>query len=257
MAVQGQQLPYPVVVLFCYNELMAVSNKTLDAINKRLVAKVYSDPNQLANEIVHALASISRQPSFVRGLSRDTIADVQGGTTLGVGDPSAANKSDVLVQNPQPGIPRDIGSGLKTRRQSRIEANVRSVPCMVTATAVAGATTVSVKIIANTPVKSSDASTGIETVGDPLSQLAAAGMIPDNVSGEVIVASTSGSPFVASGSPGLQPPVTGQTLYCTLAEQWEVATTWTKRFRKNFPVVTRVLKSRTATITNGLVNVVA
>jgi hypothetical protein len=114
-----------------------------------------------------------------------------------------------------------------------------------------------VKIVANGVTKSRDAMTGIQTVGDPLSDLASAGMNPDDVVGEEMTASTSGSPFVTPGSPGFQPPVTGQTLYLTLAEQWESTTTWTKRFRKNLPVVVKVLKSRTATIANGLVNVVS
>jgi hypothetical protein len=236
---------------------MAISKQTLDSVTKRIMGRTYTDPNELAREMAYGLAALSRQPSFVRGLSRDTIADVQGGTTLGVGDPSAANLSDVLVQNPQPGIPRDIGSGLRTRRQARIESKVRDVPCIVTENATAGASTVEVKIVANGVTKSRDAMTGIQTVGDPLSDLASAGMNPDDVVGEEMTASTSGSPFVTPGSPGFQPPVTGQTLYLTLAEQWESTTTWTKRFRKNLPVVVKVLKSRTATIANGLVNVVS
>lgn len=236
---------------------MPASNKTLDAVSKRIRSRVYTDPNELAREIAYGLAQMSRQPSFVRGLSRDTIADIQGGTTLGVGDPSAANLSDVLIQNPQPGIPRNIGSGLRTRRQSRIESKVRDVPCMVTENAAAGDTTVEVKIVGNDVYKTSDASTGIQTVGDPLASFAAAGMVPGDVIGEEITATTSGSPFVTAGNSGLQPPVVGQTLFCTLAEQWEVTTSWTKRYRKNMPVVVRVLKSRTATIVNGLVNVVS
>jgi hypothetical protein len=236
---------------------MSISRQTLDAVNKRIGSRVYTDPNELAKEITAGLSALARQPSFVRGLSRDTIADVQGGTTLGVGDPSAANLSDVLVQNPQAGIPRDIGSGLRTRRQARVESKVRDVPAMVTVTATAGASSVSVKIVGNGVTKSSDSATGIQTVGDPLSDLASAGMVVANVVGEDMTASTSGSPFVTSGSAGLQPPLAGQTIFITLAEQWEVVTTWTKRFRKNLPVVTRTLKSRTATITNGLTNVVA
>lgn len=236
---------------------MAISKQTLDAVNKRIRGRTYTDPNELAREITAGLAALSRQPSFVRGLSRDTIADVQGGTTLGVGDRSAGNLSDVLVQNPQPGIPRDIGSGLRTRRQARIESNVRDVPCIVVSDAAAGDSTVTVKLVGNAVFKGTDAITGIQTVGDPLAELASAGMVPGDVTGEEIVASTSGSPFVTPGDNGLQPPVEGQTLYVTLAEQWECVTTWTKRFRKNLPVVVRVLKERTAVITNGLINVVS
>jgi hypothetical protein len=225
---------------------MAISKQTLDAVTKRITGRTYTDPNELAREMAYGLAALSRQPSFVRGLSRDTIADIQGGTTLGVGDNSAANLSDVLVQNPQPGIPRDIGSGLRTRRQARIESKVRTVPCIVTANASAGSSTVQVKIVANGVTKSQDAATGIQTVGDPLSDL-----------GEEVTASTSGSPFVTPGDAGIQPPVIGQTLYIELAEQWESTTSWTKRFRKNHPVVVKVLKSRSFVITNGLINVVS
>jgi hypothetical protein len=236
---------------------MAISKQTLDAVTKRITGRTYTDPNELAREMAYGLAALSRQPSFVRGLSRDTIADIQGGTTLGVGDNSAANLSDVLVQNPQPGIPRDIGSGLRTRRQARIESKVRTVPCIVTANASAGSSTVQVKIVANGVTKSQDAATGIQTVGDPLSDLAEAGMSADNVVGEEVTASTSGSPFVTPGDAGIQPPVIGQTLYIELAEQWESTTSWTKRFRKNHPVVVKVLKSRSFVITNGLINVVS
>lgn len=236
---------------------MAASNKTLDAVSRRIRRQVYTDPNELAREIAYGLSQLSRQPSFVRGLSRDTIADIQGGTTLGVGDTSAANLSDVLVQNPQPGIPRNIGSGLRTRRQARIESRVRDVPCMVTANASAGDSTVEIKIVANVPFKSSDANTKIQTVGDPLQEFADAGMEPNDLTGEELTAAVTGSPFVTPGDAGIQPPVIGQTLYVTLAEQWQVETTWTKRYRKNLPVVVRILKSRTATITNGLINVVS
>lgn len=236
---------------------MPISRQSLDAVNKRIGSRTYTDPNELAREICAGLAALSRQPSFVRGLSRDVIADIQGGTTLGVGDPSAANLSAVLVQNPQPGIPRNIGSGLRTRRQARIESRVRDVPCMVLENASAGDSEVSVKIVANDVFKSSDAATGIQTVGDPLTQMADAGMDPDDVDGETITATTTGSPFVTPGDDGIQPPVIGQTLFVTLAEQWEVVTVWTRRFRKNLPTVVRTLKSRTCVITNGLVNVVS
>lgn len=231
--------------------------RTLDAISARLRSRTYDDPNQLVADLCAGIAAISRQPSFDRGLARDVVADVQGGTTLGVGDPSAGNISDVLIQNAQPGIPQNVGLGLRTRRQARIEAKVRDVPAIVTESASEGSTTVTVKIVANTVTKSRDASTGVETVGDPLALLAAAGMDYDAVSGEVMVATVTGTPFVAPGDAGLQPPIAGQTIFVTLAEQWEVTTTWTRRFRKNIPAVNRVLKSRTATITNGLVNLVS
>lgn len=235
---------------------MASQSRTLDPVARRIRSRTYTDPNDLAREIAAGIAALARQPSFVRGLSRDTIADVQGGTSLGVGDPSAANISGVLVQNPQTGLPTNVGSGLRTRRQARIETRVRDVPAMVVNNAGEGDSEVTVIIVGSNVLKSSDATTGIETVGDPLTVMADAGLDPSEVEGEEIVAVTSGNPFVAPGSDGIQPPVEGQTLFVTLAEQWEVVTSWTARHRKNIPVVTRVLKSRTCTITNGLVNVV-
>ncbi len=231
--------------------------RTIDAITKRITAKVYTDPNELAREMAAGLAALSRQPSFTRGLAHDTLADVQGGTSLGVGDNSAARISDVLVQNPQPGIPRNVGGGLQTRRQSRIETRVREVPAIVTVAASAGDTTLQVKIVATGVTKAIDPVTGIEIVGDPLANLAASGMNVDDVVGEEITVTVTGSPFVTPGTPGVQPPVQGQTIFITLAEQWETTTSWTKRFRKNLPVVVRVLKERSGTTKNGLANIVS
>lgn len=235
----------------CYNGTMA----SIDTIVARILSKKYDDPNGLAREIADGLASLSRQPSFTRGLAHDTIADVQGGTSLGVGDPSASRISAVLVQNPQPGVPRNVGSGLQTRRQSRIETLARQMPAIVTEDAQAGDSVVQVKIVGAGVTKSSDSATGIETVGDPLALLASSGTSFDDVVGEEFEATTSGEPFVAVGTSGIQPPVAGQTLFVTLSEQWEVATSWTQRYRKNFPSISRVLKNRTATVTNGLSNI--
>jgi len=230
--------------------------QSYDTISARIRSKVYKDPNDLAREIAAGLSALSRQPSFSRGLARDTIADIQGGTTLGVGDPSASHVSDFLVQNPQPGVPRNVGSGLRTRRQSRIEVRTRDCPAMVTEDAAGGDTTIEVKIVAVGVTKSTDAQTGIEVVGDSLSNLVASGTDAASVVGEAFTASVTGTAFVTAGDNGIQPPVAGQTIFVTLSEQWEVVTTWTNRYRKNLPVVTRVLKSRTASVTNGLVNVV-
>ena len=230
--------------------------RTIDSVTRRITSKVYSDPNDLAREIAAGLAALSRQPSFSRGLAHDTIADVQGGTTLGVGDPSAAHISDVLVQNPQPGIPNNVGSGLRTRRQSRIETRVREVPAIVTVDAAGGDTTLQVRIVAYGVTKATDSVTGIQVVGDPLANLSESGMDFNEVTGEDMTVTVTGTPFVTAGDEGLQPPVAGQTIFVTLAEQWEVTTTWTRRFRKNMPVVTRVLKQRTGTTKNGLSNIV-
>jgi hypothetical protein len=226
-----------------------------DNVISRIIGRQYADPNELARELAAGLSALSRQPSFARGLSRDTIADVQGGTTLGVGDPSAGHISDSLVQNPQPGIARNIGSGLRTRRQSRIEVRTRDCPAIVIADAAGGATTVSVKIVGTGTVKGRDSLTQIETVADPLSNLVDSGTSYEDVVGLEMEADTTGTAFVNAGENGLQPPVAGQTIFVTLSEQWEVSTVWTTRYRKNLPNVVRVLKSMTCSVTNGLVNV--
>lgn len=228
---------------------------SIDSITKRILGRTYSDPNQLAREVADGLSSLARQPSFTRGLSGGVIADVQGGTTLGVGDPSAARISDVLVQNPQPGIPRNIGLGLRTRRQARVETLVRQLPAIVTENASAGDSVVQVKVVGTGVTKSTDAVTGIQIVGDTLGLLASSGMSHEDVVGEEFEASVSGDQFVTPGNTGLQPPVAGQTIFVTLSEQWEVSTVWTTRFRKNKPTVVRVLKNRTVTVTNGLENI--
>jgi hypothetical protein len=230
--------------------------QSLDTIAARILGRVYSDdPNDLAREIAAGLSALSRQPSFSRGLARDVLADVQGGTTLGVGDPGATNISGGLVQNPQTGLPRNVGSGLRVRRQSRIEVRTRDCPAIVTETATGGATSVSVKIVGTGTVKRRDTLTQSEVVGDPLATLVDNGTDSSSVVGTEMEASTTGTAFVNAGENGIQPPVAGQTIMVTLSEQWEVTTTWTNRYRKNLPCVTRVLKSTTATVTNGLVNV--
>ena len=230
--------------------------QSLDTIAARILGRVYSDdPNDLAREIAAGLSALSRQPSFSRGLARDVLADVQGGTTLGVGDPGATNISGGPVQNPQTGLPTNVGSGLRTRRQSRIEVRTRDCPAIVTATATGGSTTVSVKIVGTGTTKGRDSLTQIETVADPLSNLVDSGTSYEDVVGLEMEADTTGTAFVNAGENGLQPPVAGQTIFVTLSEQWEVSTVWTTRYRKNLPNVVRVLKSMTCSVTNGLVNV--
>lgn len=237
-----------------------MANQSLDSVNKRIRARTYEGPNavnDLAREICSGLAALSRQPSFVRGLKNGVISDVQGGTTLGVGDPSAANISGGLVQNAQPGLPRNSGAGMLMRRQARIELRTRDVPAMVVTNAVYTDETIRVKLVATTPFKGTDSATMIEVVGDPLGNMADAGMAPDDLTGVEIDAKVTGEMFSPSGDAGIQPPVAGQTIFVTLVEQWEIVTTLSRRYRKNVPTVTRVLKERTATVTNGLVNLVS
>lgn len=220
-----------------------------DALSKRIRRKVYSSTEELAKDVADGMSAIARQPLNDRGLENKTIADVQGGTTLGVGDPSASHISDYLVQNSQPGNPKDVGSGLLTRRQSRIRINTRVLAAKVLETAEAGATEVSVMIVGATPVKGTDAATGIEIVAN------ASGGLQDSVvdiTGKQMMALMTGQPIVAAGANGIQPITAGKTVQVALTEQYEDTTTWTRRNKKNKPVVTSVLKSETAALVNGL-----
>lgn len=225
----------------------------LDSLIKRLRSKDYTkDLDTLARDLTDGLSALSRQPEVARGLSDGTIADVQGGTSLGVGDPSAGNTSDYLVQNPQPGIPRNIGSGLQTRRQTRIESRTRVLPGKVLTDANAGDSTVNVSVIGDGVGKTTDAVTGIEVVDNLTSHL------QDSVStinGTEYMAANTGLPIVSAGSSGIQPISAGRTVEVVVSEQWEVTTSHIQRFRKSMPTVTRVLKNRTAAIVNGMASV--
>lgn len=223
----------------------------LDKAVARIRGMTYANPNDLAREVSAALSSIARQPSFVRGLEKGVVADVQGGTTLGVGDPSATYLSSYLVQNPQTGLPSKVGT-LQTRRQSRVEMLTRECPGIVTVGASAGDRTLHVRVTATGPYKTTDQTTGVEVAGDPLANLAASGTNADNVTGKDYVATVTGQDFVTPGHEGWQPPTVGQTVPVTISQQWEVTTTWTLRTRTWVPVVTRKLVSDTATVKNGM-----
>lgn len=220
-----------------------------DALAKRIRRKVYTSTEELAKDFADGLAAIARQPSVDRGLENQTIADVQGGVTLGVGDTAATQTSDYLVQNPQPGQPRNVGSGLLTRRQSRIRTDTRVLAAKVLEDAGAGSTEVSVMIVGATPVKGQDATTGIEVVAD-----ANAGL-QDSISdiiGKQMMAKVTGQPIVAAGATGIQPLTAGMTVSVAVNTQHEDTTTWTRRNRKNLPTVVSVQKCETACLVNGL-----
>jgi hypothetical protein len=219
-----------------------------DALSKRIRRKVYSSTDELAKDVAQGLASISRQPEVDRGIKDQTIADVQGCTSLGVGDNSAANPSAYLVQNPQTGLPTDVGSGLKTRRQSRIMSNTKLYSAKVLETASAGATEVSVMIVGSEPVKGQDAATGIQTVADANAPIQSG---VDSIIGQRMMAKMTGQPIVPSGT-GIQPIQQGTTVVVAVNTQHEVTTTWTRRDRKNLPTVTNALKCNTACLVNGL-----
>ena len=219
-----------------------------DALAKRLRSKVYSSTEELKKDFLDGLAAIARQPSVDRGLARKVVADVQGGTTLGVGDPNAGNISEYLVQNPQPGIPKDVGSGLETRRQTRVETRTRVLPAVVVEAASSGDPTVRVKVVAEGVGKAVDATTGIEVVGDITSPL---GEAVADVEGVEYLAKMTGQPIVNAGDTGIQPIEAGRTVEVAVSENWEVTTTHTKRGRKSLPVVVRVQKETTACLCNG------
>jgi len=217
-----------------------LTNSKIDALVAKITSKDYKDVDELAKDFSDGLASIARQPGIERGLNDNTIADVQGGTSLGVGDPSAGHISDYLVQNPQPGVANNVGSGLQTRRQTRIETDTKTLPAIVMVDAVAGDTTVRVKVAGDGVTKATDGTTGIEVVGNLT--------VGD---GTEYDASITGQPIVNDGETGIQPIAAGRTVNIVLAKQYEVTSTNTKRFRKNVPVVQRVLKSCTACLVNG------
>ena len=213
---------------------------TLGELAAALQTKLYTSTQELADDFIRGLTGLSRQPSLDRGLRNDIITDIQGGTTLGVGDTGAANDSDGLVQNPQPGIPMDVGSGLRTRRQARVESRTRTLPATVVTNAEAGDTTVRVRIASTGTTKGQDSLTKIETVGNL-----------DMAEGVEYDAAMTGQPIVIEGGNGIQPIEAGRTVQVVLTENYEVATTHTVRQRKNIPVVTRVLKSTSAALVNG------
>lgn len=220
-----------------------------DALSKRIRRKVYGSTEELAKDFADGLAAIARQPSVDRGLQDATIADVQGGTTLGVGDPAAGHVSAYLVQNAQPGQPTNVGSGLLTRRQSRIRNHTRVLAAKVVTAAGAGDTEVEVVIVGADPVKGQDDYTGIQVVAN------ASGGLDDSVDsiiGKRMMAKMTGQPIVTAGSTGIQPLTAGMTVAVTLTEQYEDTTTWTRRNRKNLPVVTSVKQCDSACLVNGL-----
>lgn len=218
--------------------------RSIDALIAKLKGKVYTSTDELATDIAHGLSGVSRNPSTQRGLKNDIMTDIQGGTTLGVGDPGATNDSDGLVQNPQPGIATDVGSGLRTRRQARVETRTRTLPATVVTAAEAGDTTVRVRVAAEGVSKSQDALTQNEIVGSV-----------DMAEGTEYDASMTGQPIVIEGGNGIQPIEAGRTVNVVMSENWEVTTTFTNRDRKNIPAVTRVLKSTSVALVNGFATV--
>lgn len=222
--------------------------QSYESLAKKLRRKVYSSVDELAKDVA-GIASISNQPSVERGLHQEVIADIQGGVSLGVGNQAASHISDYLVQNQQPGIPADVGSGLRTRRQTRIRTSTRVLAAKVVADANPGDEEVEVVIVGSEPSKSTDPTTGIEIVDNASGQLAEPA---DEMIGKHMMARMTGIPIVSGGSEGIQPIEAGRTVSIALNEQFEDTTSWTKRGRKNIPVVISVRKCEQACLVNGL-----
>jgi hypothetical protein len=222
-----------------------------DKLAARIRARTFKNPNDLAREFAAAFSALARQPSVQRGLARDVLADVQGGTKLGVGEPSASHISAPLVTGPQTGKPTQVGS-LQTRHQSRIETKTIELPGIVTQNALAGDRTLQVRVVGKLPFITIDETAGTQVPGDVLKNLAESGINADNVNGTDYVATVTGQPFVSPGSTGWQPPTKGQTVPVTISRQWQVDTVWTKRLRKWVPNVAIRLMQDTATVKNGM-----
>lgn len=223
--------------------------QNFDQLAKRLRRKVYTSVDEVAKDFAEGLAGIDRQNNVSRKLASDTLAGIQGGTTVGVGDPSALQGSDYLVQNPQPGRTPDVGSGLESRRQTRIRESTRVLPAMVTEDAIAGDTEVAVTIVGDGTGKTLDSLTGSEIVANAAQHLADN---PGSIIGTAMMAKVTGQPIVAAGQTGMQPIAAGRTVNVVVTEQYQEDTTWANRQRKNLPTVTPILKCRSACLVNGL-----
>lgn len=220
--------------------------QSFDAVVARLKTHLYADMNELQRDISSALSAIADDPSLLRGLKKDIIADVQGGTTLGVGDPYAGLPSDYLVQNPA-GQPTNVGNGLLTRRQTRVEARIRRLPATVTQNAAFGNTQIEVNIVAQQPAIATDPVTGMQVAGDPM-----AGLTTTPVGGVPATVDVTGQPFVHPRNSGVQPVTAGQSIDVTVADTYEADTTWTSKNggRKWTPNVVRTQKDTVPSIVN-------
>lgn len=218
-----------------------------DSLVARLRTHLYASMDELQRDVSAALSALADQPSLLRGLKKDIVADVQGGTTLGVGDPFAGLPSDYLVQNPA-GHPTDVGGGLLTRRQTRVEARIRRLPATVTQNATFGQQQIEVSIVAQNPAITTDPVTGVQISGDPMAGLAPASPL----GGEPGTVDVTGQPFVHPRNSGVQPVTAGQSIDVTMAETYQADTTWTSKNggRTWTPNVVRTNKETVPSIVN-------
>jgi hypothetical protein len=202
--------------------------------------KSYQSNDDLARDVAQALSSLARLPSQNRALDRTVITDPQGGTTLGVGDPSATHLSSSLVSKPQTGLPTKVGGGLETRLISRVEMRTRTTPARVTSNASAGDTTIPVVVAGIEPHQASDNVTPSKVVDDPFPP----------ASGQTYSATVTGRPL-SSVALGTTPPVAGQIIPVTVSEQWRTDTVATKRGNKWHMNVVRSEKANSAVTCTG------
>lgn len=222
-----------------------------DAVVSRLRSSRFNNANELAAALAAALAGVGKNQTSKRGLYDDKIVDATGGTKFSVNDQSAARQS-ISTQPPQLMKLRKHGA-IATRRQSRLDILTRTVPAMVTAIDGSGPdATVTVTLVGDKPLMTTDRLTGQNVPGDPLAMLA--GDVAD-ISGTSYTLSMSGTPFAGPNMNDVGPrvPTVGQTIMITLAEQSRKITTWTERNGVNTPSVTSYPANITASaMINGI-----
>ncbi len=223
----------------------------VDALVARIRSTNYSeDPNDLAEVAAVGLSSIARQNTFNRGLHDNTVVDVNGGTTLAVGDNSALQPS-VSLQQPATLRMQQMGV-VSTRQQGRAQSSIQTVPAKVLAIEGTGPDAIlTVALSGNTvTTKANDANQLVP--GDPNSRAydSAASLAAQGETRRVTMA---GLPFQTNNTgAGYILPEVGQTIMVTQADTSEKRTIWTNRNRRNFPRVVDYSKSSDVAMVNDL-----
>lgn len=226
----------------------------LDSVVARLRSSNWKDLNELANAFAVALSAVARQPTFNRGLHDNVIADASGGTTLGVGDNSASRVSTSL-QPPQRGFLIKHGA-ISTRRQARVEADVKTLPAKVLSATGAGADVeLSVAYVGDRPVIDTDQTTNQNKPGNinqTLTQTAEQLQDDGTTIGNATVPGTAFVNNEDEDAHGPKIPEAGQTINVTVSKQYEKSTIWHQRGNRSWPSVKSTLVSQSAIGTNGL-----
>lgn len=212
---------------------------SMDTLVSRLRSTNWTDPNDVAQAIATTVSGIVQLQLFNRGIHDDKIVDANGGTTLAVGDNSISRPS-VSLQPPQLGFYRKHGA-VSTRRQSRAEADVKTVPCMVVAVNGDGEnTTIDVVVIGDKPVIDVDQTSGQNKAGNILNQLSFDSDQIQTTDATKMTITMPGRAFVDPDDPdseGPKPPEVGQTIMATVARSVEKSTLWNQRGRRIVPRV--------------------